>query len=82
MYVNLFYFLSVCMEPQQQQQHITSFSIFMLQHIFAVLIDTVILVSPFLVTRYVLYISLDVAYYKTELHHMQPLNSVLGIAVL
>ena len=69
------------MKPQQQQQHMTSFSMFMLQHILVVLTDTVILVSPFIVSWYVLYVSFDVAYYKTEFLQMQPLNANLGIAV-
>ena len=70
------------MEPQQQQQHMASFSIFMVQHISIVLTDTVILVSHFLVTWYVLYVSLDVAYYRPELSNMQPPNADFGIAVL
>ena len=69
------------MKPQQQQQHMTSFSMFMLQHILVVLTDTVILVSPFLVSWYVLYVFFDVAYYKTEFLQMQSLNTNLGIAV-
>ena len=78
----LFYFLSIIIEPQQQQQHMTSFFIFMVQHISIVLTDTVISVSPFLVVRYVLYVSLDVAYYRPELSNMQPQNAHFGIAVL